>query len=120
MISSRPKWRFHTPRRCQTLNISCLLVFVLRHYLERPHHLVVFVFEDVAVPDVAAGLSVEGNSDAGDHGGVGADGVFPSHLFRGGRLGFGADSGTVESKVGCHYKGVYEDLFSRLCAGQVQ
>ena len=58
-----------------------------RQYLVGAHHFVVFVFEDVAVPDVAAGVSVEGDDNAGDHGGVGADGVFPSHLFRRGRLG---------------------------------
>ncbi len=50
-------------------------------------NLIVLVFEDVAVPDVAAGLSLEWNDDARDHGGIGADGVFPSHLFRRGRTG---------------------------------
>jgi hypothetical protein len=49
------------------------------------------VFEDVAVPDVAAGVSGEEDDDAGEHGGVGADGVLPSGFAR-----FGRDGGAEE------------------------
>jgi hypothetical protein len=44
------------------------------------HHFVVFVFEDVAKPDVAAGVSLAADDDAGDHGGIGADRILPSRF----------------------------------------
>src|SRR6187402_1996831 len=49
----------------------------------RAHHLVVFVFEVMAVPDVFAWLAVEARDDAGDHAGVAAHGVFPAGFVRG-------------------------------------
>lgn len=51
-------------------------------HLERAHHFVVFVFENVAVPEVAAGVWGEGDDDAGRGSGVGADGVFPAEAAR--------------------------------------
>jgi hypothetical protein len=38
------------------------------------------VFEDVAKPDVAAGVSLAADDDAGDHGGIGADRILPSRF----------------------------------------
>jgi hypothetical protein len=49
-----------------------------RHHFIGPHHLVVFVLEDVAMPDVAAGKALEGHQNARDHAGIGADRVFPA------------------------------------------
>jgi hypothetical protein len=55
--------------------------------LEWAHHLVVFVLEEVAVPDVAAGVALEGNDDSGDLAGFAANGVLPAGFF--GRRGYG-------------------------------
>src|SRR5579862_8659368 len=38
-----------------------------RNNFVRPHHLVVLMFQDVAVPYVASGMAVEGDDDARDH-----------------------------------------------------
>jgi hypothetical protein len=57
--------------------------------LEGAHHLVGFVFEEMAVPGVAACVSVKADDDAGDGTGEGADGVFPAH-FAGLGVGYGA------------------------------
>ena len=38
-----------------------------RYHLEGPHHLVVFVFQNVAVPHVAAHVAVEPDDEARDH-----------------------------------------------------
>jgi hypothetical protein len=50
--------------------------------LEWAHHLVVFVLEEVAVPDVAAGVALEGNDDSGDLSGFAANGVLPAGFGR--------------------------------------
>jgi hypothetical protein len=53
--------------------------------LVRAHHFVVFMLEDVAMPDVAAGVAVETDDDAGDHAGFGAHCVLPPCFRRIGR-----------------------------------
>jgi len=50
-----------------------------RQHLERAHHLVVFMLEDMAVPEVAAD-HVEGRNDSRDLAGVGDDRVLLSGL----------------------------------------
>ena len=86
-------------------------------HLNRSHHFVVFVFEDMAVPDVAAGVSVEGDDDACDHGGVGAYRIFPSHFF--GRGGLGG-SEEVQRALGLIFKGVERAAVEDLEADQMQ
>ena len=55
-----------------------------------PHHFVVFVLQDVAMPHVAPGESFEGNDDARNHSRIGAYRVFPAALGgRGGNRGPG-------------------------------
>ena len=56
----------------------------------RPHHLVVLVLDDVAVPDELAGL-VELGADAGDLAGIGDDRVLEAGL-----PGFGRSGGARE------------------------
>src|SRR5690348_2548324 len=53
-----------------------------------PHHLVVFVFEHVAVPDETPGFSHEGCNDSGHLPGRTEHGVLPAELIRRGRCGF--------------------------------
>jgi hypothetical protein len=52
-----------------------------------PHHLVVFVLEDVAVPNIAARIAFEAGDNPRHHLRVGAHGVFPSGFTRIGRQG---------------------------------
>jgi len=55
---------------------------------EGAHHVVGFVFEDVAVVEVVAGVAFKLDDDAGDHGGWALDDVFPAAFE-----GFGGDGG---------------------------
>ena len=55
---------------------------MLREHIVGAHHFVVFVFEDVAVPDIAAGESLKPHDDARHHSRIGAHGVFPSGFAR--------------------------------------
>src|SRR5271166_2529107 len=75
------------------------------------------MLQDVAVPDVAAGVSLKWNDDAGDHGGVGADGVLPAGLLGGGRLG---ETEEVEYALGLIFEGVKGAAVEDLEAHQVQ
>src|ERR1700733_5702065 len=68
----------HTPRRAR----GQLTATTGYDNFVGPHHLVVLVFENMAVPDVAAGESLERNNDPRDHAWVGADRVFPAGLRR--------------------------------------
>src|SRR5208283_2800572 len=56
------------------------------HNLVRPHHLVVLVLEDVAVPDVTSGKAFEGHDDSCDHLPVSPHRVLPSSFAWRGRL----------------------------------
>src|SRR5580658_2150332 len=44
------------------------------------HHLIVFVFQNVAVPDVASGVSFERSDDARNHSRIGAHRILPSRF----------------------------------------
>src|SRR5579862_1062723 len=57
------------------------------NHFERPHHFIVLMFNNVTVPDVSAGVSLESNDDARDHRWLRADRIFPSRLARIGRHG---------------------------------
>src|SRR5271166_2690375 len=56
------------------------------HDLIRPHHLVVLVLEDVAVPDVTAGKAFEGHDDSCDHLPISPHRVLPSSFARSGQF----------------------------------
>src|SRR5579862_223574 len=53
--------------------------------LIRTHHLVVFMFEDVAVPDISSRVADEWDKNASDRLGIHAHRVFPAHFVRIGR-----------------------------------
>src|ERR1700733_4295548 len=59
----------------------------LRNNLVRPHHFIILVLENVAVPDVASGKSFKARDDAGDHIGMRLRGILPSGFVWSGRLG---------------------------------
>src|SRR5437660_505033 len=48
------------------------------------HHVVVFVFQNVAVPNVAADVSLESDDNPSHHAGICPRGIFPPGLTRGG------------------------------------
>src|SRR5271155_172055 len=87
-----------------------------RKHLKGPHHFIVLMFEYVAVPDIAPGVAFERNDDAGDHRGVGADGVLPAHLVCVGRL----DGAGVAQRALClELKGVEASAIEDLEADQM-
>jgi len=45
-----------------------------------PHHLIVFVLEHVAVPDIASGVALKPDDDARDGEGIDANGVLPAEF----------------------------------------
>ena len=49
-------------------NVQLMLIFVLlRHHVVWAHHFIVFVFQDVTMPHVAAGIAFEPRDDACNH-----------------------------------------------------
>src|SRR5581483_1391081 len=64
-----------------------------RDYLVGTHHFVVAMFENVAMPHVAAGESFKAHDDARNHAGIGAHGILPTCLVR-----LGRNSGASESE----------------------
>src|SRR5581483_8393542 len=56
-----------------------------RQHVERTHHLVVFVLQQMAMPYIAPGLALETHGDARDHARIGAHGIFPAKFLRFGR-----------------------------------
>src|ERR1700754_556435 len=52
------------------------------HQFVRAHHLVVFMLEVMAVPDVFPWLAVEARDDARHHARIAAHGVFPTGFMR--------------------------------------
>ena len=52
------------------------------------------------MPDVAAGIAVEADDDAGDHAGLGADGIFPSCFGRFGGYGLAGEFQLFFAEVG--------------------
>src|SRR5580700_167104 len=48
----------------------------------RAHHFIVLVFEDVAVPHIASGETLEGHNNPRDHSRMSLYGIFPASLIR--------------------------------------
>jgi hypothetical protein len=49
-----------------------------RYNIKRPHHLVIFMLQDVAMPNVASRETLEANNDARHHSRIGGHSVFPA------------------------------------------
>ncbi len=79
-----PRW----PRKCATLVFEPMLF----QDFEGPHHVVGFVFEDVAVVEVFAGVAFEVDDDAGDGAGRALDDVFPAEFVGLGWGGWGEEA----------------------------
>src|SRR5882757_8824523 len=60
---------------------------------ERTHHVVGFVFEDVAVVEVSAGVAFEADDDTGDGAGRALNGVLPAKFVG---VGCGGGGGEAE------------------------
>src|SRR5580704_6986797 len=67
---------------------GCCLRLRMRENLIRPHHFVVFMFQDVAMPHIPPRVALESHDDPRHCAGVGAHGVFPSRFRRIGGNGF--------------------------------
>jgi hypothetical protein len=82
-----------------------------------PHHFVVLMFQDVAVPDVAAGEALKGDKNACNHARVGADGVFPPALEGLGRL---PGPGEAQRSLGLEVDAIEAAAIENLKADEVQ
>ena len=84
-----PRWA----RKCATL----VLVTMLFQDFEGPHHVVGFVFEDVAMVEILAGVAFEVDDNAGDEAWRALDYVFPAKF-----VGLGRDGRAEEAQLLVH------------------
>src|SRR5580692_2482449 len=70
-------------RKCKcVLRLRLRLSLLRREHDVRPHHFVVFMFQNVTVPDVAAWIALETSNDPCDHTGFCSNGIFPPCFCR--------------------------------------